>query len=74
MPTEPQKQKILRNLGMLAVAIMGISGHIFGPRLQAWYKTVPPKEAYAVGDGILGGFMVIAFVVVMIVVNWNSDA
>ncbi len=69
-----QGRNPLRAFLVLVIGILAVSSAIIGPRMQAWYKTVPPKEAYAVGIGAFCAFVVLVYVVGFIIASRSTDA
>jgi hypothetical protein len=59
----------------LAVAgILALTDALFGPRIQAWYRTMPANEAKGIGGGILLGLLVVVCLGFLFVISRSSDA
>jgi hypothetical protein len=78
MPKGPQGQK--RRLSpvhaflVLVVSVLAFTDTHFGPRIQAWYATMPPATAKVIGGSL---FLVIAILVALTAIHIayrSSDA
>jgi hypothetical protein len=59
----------------LAIAgVLALSDALFGPRIQAWYRTMPPNEAKGIGAGILFGLLILVCLGALLVASRSSDA
>jgi hypothetical protein len=74
MTKQPRGKNPLRKYALLVMGILAVSGAVVGPRLQAWYKTVPQKEAYAVAMGLICGMIILLYAIGLIIVSRSSDS
>jgi hypothetical protein len=78
MPEGPQGQKPrpnpIRTYALLVLGISALAGSIVGPRIQAWYQTMPPEHGKAIGAVLFFGFVVIVGVGALFAISRSSDA
>jgi hypothetical protein len=72
MPKGPQGQKRARPY-ILVVGILALTDAIFGPSIQAWYKTMQPEVAKAIGVGIIFAIMILASLIGLHLLSRKPD-
>ena len=64
----------MRAYFLFIFGVLALAASILGPRIQAWYRTMPIQEAKGIGAGILFGLLIVVCVGAMIVASRSSDA
>jgi hypothetical protein len=62
MEKKPYSPKSPRPYLLLLVGAAALMDAVFGSRMQAWYQTMPPDQAKAIGAIILGGIFIAGLV------------
>jgi len=74
MPKGPQGGNLLRRFFFGLFVALALSDAIFGARIQAWYQTMPPATAKAVGASIIFGLLIVVCGIAMFLASRSSDA
>jgi hypothetical protein len=59
---------------LVIAGILAFTEALFGPRIQAWYRTMPANEAKGIGAGFFFGFLILVCLGFLFVISKNADS
>jgi hypothetical protein len=68
------RMRPIRTYMLVVLGIFVLVDLLAGPYVQAWYRTMPPEHAKALGGLILLGLFIIVGVGALFVISRSSDA